>query len=481
MQIKRFEAADMTDALRMVKREFGDDAVILSAKEVRPGGFFGALRKKSVEITAATDYPLKGKTRSDAFSDGSAGTAPRKDDFSGMLAKHLDDHEETDRVSLSPARQHTKPFVPAFGSQPHRRLEPDRPFGGPVENHTLQNHDSGADTMAPDSPQTGMWQHAAGLSISRRSRDDARNNPVAEPFYRDLTQPKTIALVGPSGVGKSTTVAKLAWHCRTVENKRVGLISLDRFRLSANAMLARVARIMNLSLTIVHDAGHLQSAVNQLVDVDVILIDTPGMTSMDQSMMDDVGALLRLAKPDEIHLVASATVRDDVFAAAVDTFSTLGVNRLLLTHMDEYPGDPSMVTRLKHVHMPASFYAYGVDLPGGLEEVSAEGAVDRFPRHELPGGQVTAFTGRNKRTTLGPARNDDRVGSFRYVANRNSELFHHPSCKSVKRINAENIAAFNSIEEALAEGFKPCRACCEISESRKAASGAFSYQRANAI
>jgi hypothetical protein len=57
MQIKRFEADDMTEALRLVKREFGDDAVILSAKEVRPGGFFSALRKKSVEITAATDYP----------------------------------------------------------------------------------------------------------------------------------------------------------------------------------------------------------------------------------------------------------------------------------------------------------------------------------------------------------------------------------------------------------------------------------------
>jgi methylphosphotriester-DNA--protein-cysteine methyltransferase len=94
---------------------------------------------------------------------------------------------------------------------------------------------------------------------------------------------------------------------------------------------------------------------------------------------------------------------------------------------------------------------------------------------------VTAFTGRNKRTTLSPARNDDRVGSFRYVANRNSELFHHPACKSVKRINAENIIAFNSIEDALDEGFKPCRACCEISVPGKAATGAFGYQRANAI
>ena len=344
MQIKRFEAADMTDALRMVKREFGDDAVILSAKEVRPGGFFGALRKKSVEITAATDYPLKGETRSDPFSDDSVGAPPRGDDFSGMLARHLDANEETDRVSLSPARQRIKPFAPAFGVLPNRQPEPDRPFGGTLQKAVHQNNDRAADTMPPDRTQTGMGQGATPSSTVEWGRDAARNNPVAEPFYRDITKPKTIALVGPSGVGKSTTAAKLAWHCQQTEKIRVGLISLDRFRISANSILARVARIMNLSLTIVHDADQLQSVMSQLVDVDVILIDTPGITPVDQFMMDEVGALLRLAKPDETHLVASATVRDEVFAAAVDMFYPLGVNRLLLTHMDECPGGAPMLT-----------------------------------------------------------------------------------------------------------------------------------------
>ena len=87
MQIKRFEAADMTEALRLVKREFGDDAVILSAKEVKPGGFFSALKKRHVEITAATDYPTKDKT-------------PDKE-FTGLLARQLDEISAADRVSLS--------------------------------------------------------------------------------------------------------------------------------------------------------------------------------------------------------------------------------------------------------------------------------------------------------------------------------------------------------------------------------------------
>jgi flagellar biosynthesis protein FlhF len=480
MQIKRFEAADMTDALRMVKREFGDDAVILSAKEVRPGGFFGALRKRSVEITAATDYPLKGETRSDAYAEDSVSDASRGDDFTGMLARHLDASEETDRVSLSPARQRIKPFAPAYGALPHRQPEPDHSVGGPVKKAVHPNDSQAADTMPPGRTRTGMGQGGNPSATVERGQD-ASSNPVAEPFYRDTTKPKTIALVGPAGVGKSTTAAKLAWHCQQTEKMRVGLISLDRFRISANSTLARIARIMNLALTIVHDADQLQSAMNQLVDVDVILIDTPGMTPVDQSMMDEVGALLRLAKPDETHLVASATVRGEVLAAAVDRFSRLGADRLLLTHMDECPGGASTLTGFSTVRLPASFYAHGVDLPDGLEEASAGWAADRSPRHEPSAGQVTTFTGKSKRPSTAPPSKRDRVGSFRFVANRNSELFHHPACKSVKRINAENIIAFNSIEDALDEGFKPCRACCEISVPGKAATGAFGYQRANAI
>jgi flagellar biosynthesis GTPase FlhF len=75
MQIKRFEADDMTEALRLVKRECGDEAVILSAKEVRPGGFFSALRKKRVEITAATDYPMNHARESDRFFRTAVATA----------------------------------------------------------------------------------------------------------------------------------------------------------------------------------------------------------------------------------------------------------------------------------------------------------------------------------------------------------------------------------------------------------------------
>ncbi|BBO66775.1 hypothetical protein DSCA_07050 [Desulfosarcina alkanivorans] len=466
MQIKRFEAGDMTEALRMVKREFGDEAVILSAKEVRPGGFFSALRKKSVEITAATDYPAE-----DASGN----------DFSGVLSRHLDDEAQTDRVSLSSVPRMFTPFAPeASPSVQEAPAATEPPPARSDRSETAPESGMPANGLAPRPAAATCFSDEGEASTAPWVRSLALSNLVAAPFYRNGTQPTTIAMVGPSGAGKSTMAAKLAWRCRTVEKKRIGLLSLDRFRFGANAMLERVARIMKLPFTVIYDAGQLQSTLDDLAGVDVVLIDTPGISGMDASMMDDMGALIRSVGPDETHLVASATVRDEVFLAAVDAFSQLGVNRLLPTRMDEVIDDRSMLTLLEKARLPVSFYADGPDLFDGLKE-TATGRIAAAPRIKPSHVSVAPFGSRKYEATSRPAAGAGNREAGPYVANRNSELFHHPDCKSVKRINAQNITAFNSIEEAMDEGFRPCRACCNISMVSKPVMPAFGNTRASAI
>ncbi|MBR9985565.1 MAG: hypothetical protein KFF68_06610 [Desulfosarcina sp.] len=466
MQIKRFEAADMTEALRLVKREFGDEAVILSAKEVRPGGFFSALRKRSVEITAAADYP--------------ADEAGKSNHFSGLLAKHLDTDVEIDRVSLSSSPQPAMPVARRFRSisRPQAASEAQRP---PVDRSTPMPPQGLISPAVKSDTETVCGGGAGQGPTDEAFRNAQGNPPIAEPFYRDPAAQKVIALVGPCGAGKTTTLAKLAWHCQVVEKKQSGLISLDRFRIGANAMLARVARIMNLPLRIVHDAEQLQSALNDLTDLDVILIDTPGMCGKDTSMMVEVCSLLRIAEPDEIHLVANATVRDDVFDACLATYAPLGVNRLLLTHLDEHIDDAAGLNRVKQCGLRSSFFGDGVDLSDGFHEHTTDRLAETLSPGEPTGEPATFFSSERGQIKTGFESGDATSDSVHYVANRNSELFHHPACKSVKRINAENITAFNSLEQAMDEGFKPCRACCDISMIRKAVSEGFGYQRARAM
>ncbi|MCB2147971.1 MAG: hypothetical protein KQI81_15955 [Deltaproteobacteria bacterium] len=466
MQIKRFEATDMTEALRLVKREFGDNAVILSAKEIRPGGFFSALRKKSVEITAATDYPVD--------------DARENDGFSGLLSEHLNSAGETDRVSLSSSPQASMQTGLKARADLHQPREPEKQRAPRDGWDLLPEQAFIPDAVKSNLEINGSPMADKGLLSKQMSRPHS-DRLIAEPFYRDLAVQKIIALVGPCGAGKSTTVAKLAWHCQVVEKQRIGLISLDRFRIGANGMLARVAQIMNLPLAVVHDAEQLQSALTDLMDVDVVFIDTPGISRMDDSMMDGVRALLRSANPDETHLVIGATVRDDVFEATVNSFSPLGVNRLLFTHMDEPVREGVVLNLLKKSGLTSSFYGDGVDLFDGLHESTAD-RLGGFPQNREPaGGRVSVFSRKRTQLETGAVISEVNRGSVHYVANRNSELFHHPSCKSVKRINVENITAFNSIEQAMDEGFKPCRACCDISMLRKTVNEPFGFQRASAI
>ena len=138
---------------------------------------------------------------------------------------------------------------------------------------------------------------------------------AAEPFFRGSAARSVVALVGPPGSGKSTTAAKLAWRCRVAEEKKVALICLDRFRVAANSLLERVADIMNIPLSVVHDTEEMRAALTRMEDVDVVLIDTPGICRSDDSMMDDLCRLLRAANPDETHLVVNVTLRDEVLAA----------------------------------------------------------------------------------------------------------------------------------------------------------------------
>jgi flagellar biosynthesis GTPase FlhF len=465
MQIKRFEAADMTEALRMVKREFGDDAVILSAKAVRTGGLFNALRKKQVEITAAKDHP---EDRDDPDRGPVGNYAQRhdrrNDAFSDLLLDRLAAEPAADRVCLS--------------SSASRPAVPDRPFSTDAPAQASEPPRASVAAVAEDAaPDCGA--NPVSLKVKLPSRYD---HWVSAPFYRHANQRQTIALVGRCGAGKSTAVAKLACYCHVTAKRRLGLISLDRFRIGANAMLARVAKLIDQPLVIVRDVRQMQTALNDLTHVDVVLIDTPGIGPIDQEVHDDVRRMLAVAKPDEIHLVVNATVREDVFDATVDAFSGLGADRLLPTHLDEVASLGARRDLLKAGPLPCAFYCDGIDLFNDLhatcsDRITLAGSALAKPDAE----PVTALNYRSQpERAVRPTVRSGSAG-VHFVANRNSEMVHHPSCKSVRLINSENIAVFDHIDAARAAGFKPCRACCEVGTFKRTAARDDSHSRVRAI
>ncbi len=471
MQIKRFEAADMTEALRMVKREFGDDAVILSAKAVRAGGFFNPLRKKQVEITAAKDHPeCHDDADREPANDAARSHDRPGDGFSGLLLDRLAAESTGDRVCLS-----SSAFRQAL---PDRRPATDEPATTDEPAPAGENACAAASALAGDARQSRGGNPAALVARTPWHSD----HRVSVPFDRHAHQRQTIALVGRCGAGKSTTVAKLACYCHVTAKRQLGLISLDRFRIGANAMLARVAKLMDQPLIVVRDVRQMQSALNDLAHVDVVLIDTPGIGPADHDVLDDVRRMLAVAQPDETHLVVNASVREDVFDATVNAFSRMGADRLLPTHLDEIASTGVPAQLLKASPLPCAFYCDGIDLfndlhPTGFDRITPVGSALAKPA----AGQVTPLNRRRHAEPVLRSTDDRGSHAVQFVANRNSEMFHHSSCKSVKLINSENITVFDNVEGAMAAGFKPCRACCDVSGIKRSTTGAYGHSQARAI
>jgi flagellar biosynthesis protein FlhF len=175
------------------------------------------------------------------------------------------------------------------------------------------------------------------------------------------------ALVGPTGVGKTTTIAKLAAHYRLKERKRVGLITVDTFRIAAIEQLRAYADIIDLPMEVVSSAGEMRQAIARLADLDLILMDTAGRSPRDEIKLQELTALFAEAAPDEVHLVLSATCSAMHLSQMSERFAESGVTSLLLTKIDETHGLGNLLPLVQASRLPLSYLTTGQNVPDDIE------------------------------------------------------------------------------------------------------------------
>jgi flagellar biosynthesis protein FlhF len=175
-------------------------------------------------------------------------------------------------------------------------------------------------------------------------------------------RPEIVALVGPSGAGKTTTTVKLALHPAAFGTRSVGLITLDTYRVGALEQLQTYAEIANLPLEVVYHPSEVVGALARLADVEVILVDTPGRTP-DPAAVPAWHTLLRRIGPDEVHLVIPGGVRLEVAHAAREAYAPCGPTHLLLGKLDEVPRDAGIAEIADELGLPTRWVATGQEIP----------------------------------------------------------------------------------------------------------------------
>ena len=186
-----------------------------------------------------------------------------------------------------------------------------------------------------------------------------------------------IALVGPTGAGKTTTLAKLAHHPRAFGGRSVGLLCLDTFRIGAVEQSHIYAQLSNLPLEVVYDPGELSPALHRLQDREVLLIDTAGRGPLARNDREATRGLLNLLNPTEVHLVLPAGIRPAFARQIVTEHRPLGITHLLPTKVDECPDDDWLFHLAARTGLPIRWVAGGHRVPDDLFDASAEGGWDR--------------------------------------------------------------------------------------------------------
>ena len=190
--------------------------------------------------------------------------------------------------------------------------------------------------------------------------------PRPQPGWKGNARPLVIALVGPTGAGKTTTIAKLAAHPRAFGERNVGLLTLDTYRVGAVEQLAIVADLAGLPLEVAYGPGEVEGAMRRLGACDVVLIDTPGRSPRAEALNSEWGAMLAEGRPDEVHLVLPAILRGDIAEAMVRSFAGHRPTHLLMTKLDEVPGEVGVADLAAAVGLPARWITDGQEIPSDL-------------------------------------------------------------------------------------------------------------------
>jgi flagellar biosynthesis protein FlhF len=175
------------------------------------------------------------------------------------------------------------------------------------------------------------------------------------------------AFIGPTGVGKTTTLAKIAAHYSLYEGQKVGLITLDTYRIGAVDQLKTYAEIMGLPLEVAMTPRDLRGAMDRLESCDVILIDTAGRAPENKAMLAETRGFLEVIPEREVYLVLSCTTRRQDLLLAAEHFRSLQYNRLIFTKMDETGSPGVIVTVAAAAGVPLAYITTGQDVPDDLE------------------------------------------------------------------------------------------------------------------
>ncbi|MCC9605975.1 flagellar biosynthesis protein FlhF [Blastopirellula sp. JC732] len=385
MDIKTFRAKSMPEALELIRKELGPDAAVLHTRMTPRRGLAGLLGCREFELAASASVPVKSRFQIETAATNNTPT-PHEEFVARRFEVELpeaapaapihrpaDAEDHSQRLVDGLVDDQGESILDALSSYAGQSLRNYSPIVAQLYDELI------AAEVAPQiaSQLAAHLEQIAAVSHERDLRQ--RMHQLIAATFRvghDLEDsrrgPLRIALVGPTGVGKTTTIAKLAARARFTQKLRVGLITIDTYRIAAVDQLRAYAEIMDLPMQVVSSPSEMRDAVDHLAGCDRIFIDTAGRSPRDSVQLQQLQSVLRAAETDVRYLLLSATTGNRSLQDAERRFASINPTAIIPTKLDEVESLGAMFNLMNRTTLPISYVTNGQDVPHSIAVASAE-------------------------------------------------------------------------------------------------------------
>ncbi|GAA0178063.1 flagellar biosynthesis protein FlhF [Clostridium sediminicola] len=317
MIVKRYVVNNMQEAMLRIKMDLGDDAVIISDRYISEGGLFKVFKKKKREVIAAIDEEK----------------VTRKDEE--------DSNKEDIKVNFN---------LEEFFETIDLNKEVQNEFYNYCRQNGLKENRINKFVL-----NEFLWEQ---VKQNIEINEDIEN--------------RILSFIGPTGVGKTTTIAKIAAKESIVNNKKVGLITLDTYRIGAVEQLKTYADILNIPLEVVVKKEDMQKALIKFKKYDLILIDSTGRSYKNKEQIQELNQYIAGIENMSTYLVISLTTKYRDIKAIIDSYSLIGFDKYILTKIDESSGYGNIINIAKYIQKPLSHLCIGQNVPDDIEKATID-------------------------------------------------------------------------------------------------------------
>lgn len=366
MKIKKFVAATMPEAMKKIRDELGVEAVILNSKEVKTGGLFGLFKKRSIEVVAALDpQPITHRQKQEV-----APLTPPKVKSNTFEVKN--NHNESDVLKeIKYLKKILEQQVTKDNSNyaiDYQLLydfllkqEVDDELAKDLIETVIKTHDGTKQTITVEQVITDLQ-----LEIEER---------LAKISFQGMTyDQKVIQFVGPTGVGKTTTLAKVAANCMLKDGKKVAFITTDTYRIAAIEQLKTYARILDVPVEVAYTQEDYKHAIHKFSAYDVILVDTAGRNFRDHKYVEELQKNIGL--DTNTYLVLSLTAKPKDIIDIYKQFDHLPIHQVIFTKLDETMQYGSMLNITLNHKTGIAYLTNGQDVPDDIIQPSPKKITD---------------------------------------------------------------------------------------------------------